>query len=237
MSRRRWLSTDISKDARVRKLAADAGEFAALVYSWAIPHASDDGSIPSDPDELLMLVVPGFRWRTTEDMQNAIDAMLTLGLLEQCDDRLRFPPGAFYKYQTYVTADRRETAQNGAQQRETPPSSYLTSSSSSYLGSGTTLSLRPSRVRAGEAKSCSACRTPLQRRAADGLCAECHGLAIVWARQTNVDVEHISLVDLVGLAIRAREVMQPDGDLPSHDDTDRTTKSDQTAARSRGTPE
>jgi hypothetical protein len=200
MSRRRWLSTDISKDARVRKLAADAGEFAALVYSWAIPHASDDGSIPSDPDELLMLVVPGFRWRTTEDMQNAIDAMLTLGLLEQCDDRLRFPPGAFYKYQTYVTADRREPAQNGAQQRETPLSSYLTSSSSLSLSSDPTLSLRATRARARGEFSCLACSERLRRATAHGLCSDCHGRAIIQAKARGVDVEHVSQDDLVALA-------------------------------------
>jgi hypothetical protein len=112
VSRKRYLSTNISTDPRLRDLARDAGEFAALLYTWMIPHAADDGLISSDPDELLMLVVPGFRWRTPEDVRQALSAMEQLELVQRVDrTHVRFPPTAFYRYQAYVKPDRRSTSQ------------------------------------------------------------------------------------------------------------------------------
>jgi hypothetical protein len=43
--RRRYLSTAISLDPTVNKLARTAGDFAALLFTWMIPHADDDGAI------------------------------------------------------------------------------------------------------------------------------------------------------------------------------------------------
>jgi hypothetical protein len=115
VSRKRYLSTNVSTDPRVRDLAKDAGEFAALLYTWMIPHAADDGMISADPDELLMLVVPGFRWRTRDDVQDATQAMERLGLLLRVDcSHFQFPPTAFYRYQAYVKADRRRTPEQPA---------------------------------------------------------------------------------------------------------------------------
>ena len=106
MSRKRYVSTNISVDPRVRDLAQQS-EFAALLYTWMIPHADDSASITADPEELLMQVVPGFRWRTAEDVASALDLMVSLELLLRVDDRLRFPPESFYKYQAYIGSERR----------------------------------------------------------------------------------------------------------------------------------
>ena len=48
MSRRRYLSTEVSLDTRINRLALEAGDFAALLYTWMIPHAEDDASITAD---------------------------------------------------------------------------------------------------------------------------------------------------------------------------------------------
>ena len=45
MSRRRYISTSMSIDKRLNKLAVEAGDFAALLYTWMIPHAADDTTI------------------------------------------------------------------------------------------------------------------------------------------------------------------------------------------------
>lgn len=141
MGRKRYLSTDISVDARVRQMAQQS-EFDALLYTWMIPHTSDDATITADPEELLMQVVPGFRWRTAADVAAAVERMLDLGLVERHNGRLRFPPEAFYKYQPYVTADRREAAahvtkkvaRNSAQNRAKPRNSRKRAEISDFPG-------------------------------------------------------------------------------------------------------
>jgi hypothetical protein len=61
-------------------------------------------------------------------------------------------------------------------------------------------------VRAREtdpSRLCSACRKPLGRRRTKhdhGLCSDCHGQALVAAKTRHIDVTHINLDELVGLA-------------------------------------
>ena len=126
MSRRRYLSTDISADARVKQLMIRGGYFAALLFTWMIPHAGDDRSITADLDELQMLVVPGAPV-TSDEMSAAVELMLELGLVVKRtnasgEERLFFKRRSFYKIQAYIPVDRRnedeESAQNGANQRE-----------------------------------------------------------------------------------------------------------------------
>src|SRR5437879_156769 len=80
MGRRRYISTEISTDGRVGELAR-RNEFAALLYTWMIPHAGDDAAITADPDELLSKVVPHLRGRTPEDVHEAVALMVELGLV------------------------------------------------------------------------------------------------------------------------------------------------------------
>ncbi len=108
MGRKRFVSTDISLDPRVNKLAIEYGDFAALLYTWMIPHANDDATITGDPEQLLYLVVPGRRDKTVEDVVRALEGMHELGLI--CWDResskVTFPQ-SFYRYQSYIPPARR----------------------------------------------------------------------------------------------------------------------------------
>ncbi len=119
MSRRRYLSTRISLDTGVNRLAQRYGDFAALLYTWLIPHAEDDDSFPADPDWVLVAVVPGRRDKTAEDIAAALNGMLELGLIFYDEEAnvLRFPPESFYKYQSYITEERRSSATISANQR------------------------------------------------------------------------------------------------------------------------
>ena len=108
MSRRRYLSTDVSIDPRVNRLAAEYGDFAALLYTWMIPHAADDATITGDPEQLLLMVIPGRRDKSPDDIAAATAGMVVIGLLELTEDgRLRFPPKSFYRYQTYIQSAKR----------------------------------------------------------------------------------------------------------------------------------
>ncbi|HKX17146.1 MAG TPA: hypothetical protein VJT33_03950 [bacterium] len=90
MSRRRYLSTEISFDRRVDQLARECSDFAALLYSWAIPHALDDGSLPADPRELGARIMPYRTGKAVLDVAAAAADMVGLGLLERDGDRLLF---------------------------------------------------------------------------------------------------------------------------------------------------
>lgn len=121
MSRRRYVSTQISVDKDVNRLATNHGDFAALLYTWLIPHANDNTTIPSDPEEILFEVIPGRRDKTAQDVQDAIDAMLAEGLILRDGAVLRFPDASFYRYQTYISVKNRwprGSAQNAEDQRE-----------------------------------------------------------------------------------------------------------------------
>lgn len=115
MGRRRYLSTDISTDPRVGQLAAKDGYFAALLYTWMIPHAADDASLPADPEQLLLRVVPNMMLRAgaaVADVEQAVSGMLALGLVTQDGDALHFPE-SFYRHQTYIKGERRGSPQPG----------------------------------------------------------------------------------------------------------------------------
>lgn len=109
MARRRYLTTDVSLDERVNDLAVEHGDFAALLYTWMIPHAEDDGTIHATPRKLLYMVVPMRRDKTEDDISAALRGMVRLGLIEWKvgAQTIAFPAEAFYRYQTYIKADRR----------------------------------------------------------------------------------------------------------------------------------
>lgn len=117
MARRRFLSTQISLDAKTDKLAKEYGDFAALLYTWMIPHAAEDASIPSDPDEIFFTVCPRRNDKSLADVQKALDGMVSVGLLiRTANGKLFFPLDSFYKYQTYISTNRRTTPRNSAEQ-------------------------------------------------------------------------------------------------------------------------
>lgn len=126
--RRRYISTDISLDPLVNKLARVGGDFAVLLYTWMIPHAEDDATLEGDPEKVLLEVCPGRRDKESEDVAAALAAMDELGLVEWDGERVTFPIDSFYKYQTYIASDRRRCdqgkrpsmPQNAAKRRKTP---------------------------------------------------------------------------------------------------------------------
>ena len=124
MARRRYISTDISIDKDVNKLASLHGVMAALLYTWMIPHAEDDRSITSDPDEILLSVIPGFRDVKVNEVEEYIAAMIKLKLLEAGENgKLYFPEKSFYKHQSYipeVKRNRRKSPKDTEDNRQSP---------------------------------------------------------------------------------------------------------------------
>lgn len=128
MARRRQISTQISVDKVVNKLAVEYGDFAVMLYTWMIPHAEEDATLTGDPEEILFSVIPGRRDKTAQDVVDALSGMSELGLIEWDVDNnlIGFPPDTFYKYQSNVKEDRRRKCSifdfgSGTGDRETPP--------------------------------------------------------------------------------------------------------------------
>lgn len=122
MSRRRYISTQVSLDKAVDELAQKHGDFAALLYMWMIPHALDDATITGDLDELMYQVIPRRRDKSLEDVTKAIEAMQELRLIywDRDEKIIYFPIESFYKYQTYINKKNRRTADHPWFQRPTP---------------------------------------------------------------------------------------------------------------------
>lgn len=134
MSRRRYISTEITVDKQVNKMGMQYGDGPVLLYTWMIPHAADDATITGDPFELLNLVWPGRRDKTEDDVIGALEAMETFDLIlwDREHAMIYLPVNSFYRYQTYIKADnRRKTdpdflddqrpaAENTDDQRKTP---------------------------------------------------------------------------------------------------------------------
>lgn len=116
MARRRYLSTTISIDPRVADLANESGPFAALLYTWLIPHADDQGVVAGSPRQIKLQVVPGIDELGVKEISAALAAMRGLALIEWDGEVLRFPQ-SFHRYQSYIKEGRREVS---AVQRKTP---------------------------------------------------------------------------------------------------------------------
>lgn len=120
MSRRRYISTEMGLDPKLKKLAQDCGDFAVLLYTWLIPHAEDDGIIKGNAEVILGRVMPTWRWVEVEKADRALKAMHKLGLLDYDGERAVFPADKFYTYQNYIAANRRRTPQNPAEPHKIP---------------------------------------------------------------------------------------------------------------------
>jgi hypothetical protein len=170
MARRRYISTKISQDSKINKLAMTAGDFAAMLYTWLIPHAEDDARVSGNTEEIMMMVIPGRRDKTSEEVEYALAAMHDLGLVVWNRDEhyIEFPPEKFYSYQSYIKDQRRKTAQhapsapisaqNTEHQRKTPQNAASFSFRSSFSSPSPVISPSddddddpPTHVRAREA--------------------------------------------------------------------------------------
>lgn len=121
VARRRYISTHVSTDKHVNRLAVDS-DFAALLYTWMVPHAEDDATITADAEELTATVIPCRRDKDVEDdVIPALQAMERHGLFELWgEERIFFHAGSFYRYQSYIPENKRRSALTAEERREMP---------------------------------------------------------------------------------------------------------------------
>ena len=127
MSRRRSISTDISTDPKLAEVAEEYGPLPLLLYTWAIPHASDFGQITTDPTQFRLLVCPALPVKSSE-VACAIQQLVAAGLWrregKEGREYLQFPEDAWFRHQSYINASKRPNAAKShapaEQQQETP---------------------------------------------------------------------------------------------------------------------
>ena len=121
MGRRRYISTDISLDEDVDAIA-QVSDFAALLYTWMIPHVKDDAITTGSAKRILAEVMPLRRDKTTADVEAALELIESMGLFElRTADSIYWPPDTFYKYQSYIQAkNRRSEDAISCERRKTP---------------------------------------------------------------------------------------------------------------------
>lgn len=111
MSRKRYISTDISTDAKVAELSSYSF-LAPLIYTWSIPHMDDWGRITGDAREFKMQVCPGLDI-TVNDVEEAIKQVVNIGLWIRYNVNGKWciaisKPDTWFKHQSYINKSKRD---------------------------------------------------------------------------------------------------------------------------------
>lgn len=158
MSRRRYISTDISTDIKTAELA-EHGTLPLLLYTWAIPHMDDWGRMTGDARQFKLLVCPALDISSRE-VDEALNHITSVGLWERYDldgkQVISIDEDNWFKHQSYINKGKRgddsgsnypKSPKNAEERRESPqkaasfspspslsPSPSKESSSSSMIG-------------------------------------------------------------------------------------------------------
>src|SRR3990167_10065692 len=77
MANRRMISKSISTSKKLMKVS----DFAALLFSWLIPHCDDYGHMDGSPEMVRGIVVP-LRNKTIEEVKNALEELEAISLIK-----------------------------------------------------------------------------------------------------------------------------------------------------------
>jgi hypothetical protein len=141
MARRRYVSTEISVDKIVNRIAREYGDCHALRYTWMIPHAEEDATLHGDAEEILGRVLPLRRDVTPDEFEETLTILADAGLIlwDKPNNIVQFPIESFYKYQSNVSFEKRR-AENIANNYRDESNSIVTAANST----SSTLSPTPS---------------------------------------------------------------------------------------------
>lgn len=109
MSRRRYISTDISTDPKLAILA-EHGTLPMLLFTWAIPHMDDWGRMSGDPLEFKLQVCPALSL-TPEEIQETLEKIKEVELWELYEvngkQYISINSDKWFKHQTYINKEKR----------------------------------------------------------------------------------------------------------------------------------
>ena len=109
MSRRRYISTDISTDTKLAELS-DHGLLPLILYTWSIPHMDDWGRITGDPRQFKLLVCPALDVSSRE-VDQALELIASSGLWMRYEVEgkkcIFVPDEKWFKHQSYINKSKR----------------------------------------------------------------------------------------------------------------------------------
>lgn len=76
MAQRRMISKSISTSRKLSRVS----DFAALLFTWIIPHCDDYGHLDGSPELVKAIVVP-LRSKTVEEIETALKELITIELI------------------------------------------------------------------------------------------------------------------------------------------------------------
>ncbi len=110
MSRRRYISTDMSADGAIADLT-EYGLLPVLLYTWAIPHMDDWGRMSGEARQFKLLVCPGLDVtvrEVDEALQHISDAGLWMRYEFEGKRFIAIKKSKWFKYQSYIAAGKRD---------------------------------------------------------------------------------------------------------------------------------
>ncbi len=155
MSRKRYISTDISTDIKLAELS-ERGFLPLILYTWSIPHMDDWGRITGDSRQFKLLVCPALDV-TSKDVDESLDQIAAVGLWNRYEvegkQTICIPEESWFKHQSYINKakrgndsgsnfkspqnaeEHRKTPKNTEEQQESPQNAVSFSLSSSFSSS------------------------------------------------------------------------------------------------------
>lgn len=123
MGRKRFITSDMSIDEKIANIATE-NPVAALMWPWFITGFDDWGRMEAVPMKIKLSIFPAFPY-TAKDIEQAIELYSSNGLVFKYEVNgklyIAIDPQKFYKYQTYIRGDKRETDNSNCPPPVNPP--------------------------------------------------------------------------------------------------------------------
>lgn len=123
MGRKRFITSDMSIDERIANIAVE-NPVAALMWPWFITGFDDWGRMEASPVKIKLSIFPAFPY-TAKDIEQAIELYATCGLVYKYEvngrQYIAINPQKFYKYQTYIRGNKRESDDSNCPPPPNPP--------------------------------------------------------------------------------------------------------------------
>jgi DnaD/phage-associated family protein len=123
MARKRFVTSEISTDRKIAKLA-EKNPIAAALWPWFITALDDWGRMSADPVEVKLTIFPAFPY-TSDEIEEIIQLYHQYGIAYyyKVDGKpyLAVNPETWYKYQTYIRQERKENQKSKYPEPEDAP--------------------------------------------------------------------------------------------------------------------
>ncbi|MGF7431069.1 hypothetical protein PQV03_09930 [Thermoanaerobacterium thermosaccharolyticum] len=123
MGRKRFITSDMSIDEKIAQIAAEDPTI-ALMWPWFITGFDDWGRMEAAPLKIKLSIFPAFPF-TAKDIERAIDKYAEVGLVfkyvVEGHTYIAIEPEKYYKYQTYIRDNKRESDKSNCPAPENAP--------------------------------------------------------------------------------------------------------------------